>query len=767
MRVPVSLLRRLVDLPDDLDTLVRELNARVSEVEHVHRFPTRDAFGDVHIVELAEATASGGGHTRWRLHGGGHIVVGDRFGVRAGERCAAVMAGGRLPDGTVVETREVVGLASDGVLASEAMLGIGRDSANPLRFAPDTAPDAPPWDALELDDVVLEFDLEPNRPDLFSLVGVARDVGAIWNHPVRLPEMRPLADLPPLASPMLALETPRARAYLAMALDDVTVGPSPQWLQNAVRKLGMRPINAVVDAANLAMMELGEPVHTFDRDALTGDTVQLRMARDGESVTTLDGVTRTLTAECMLVCDAAPARGDSTPIAIAGVMGDARTEVRPSTRRVLLEVAAFDMAAVRRASRRLSLRTEASLRFEKGLPVASIEPAAARLAHLLETLCGARPVALSRVGAPAPARTRIPLDLATLRGRLGMDVSDDTVVRLLEASGCLVHDRVCEAPEHRPDLRIAEDLVEEVGRLHGYVHVVSEAPRMALAAPQPNPWMENARRARRLLTAHGFDEVYLPVWIGDEEVSAFGFDEAGLVRLINPLAENLRWFRPSPLPHLLEAAVQNRKDHGAFAFFEVGRTYARGGDGRLAERQVLGALALGTHDVLAMRDLALAFGRVHGADVTVARAEHPHLHPGRTLRVGAWATIGELHPRLLRRAGLREAPVVLLADLEALAGLTPHAVRFVPPPRFPGITVDVNVTVPARTEAAQVRATLTPGELLRDVSVVDVWPLDQGARITLRLAFQATDRSLAQEEITPLVAQARGLLESAGWSVAG
>ncbi len=767
MRVPVSLLRRLVDLPDDLDTLVRELNARVSEVEHVHRHPPRESFQDVRIVELVEATASREGFTRWRLHDGHHVVVGDRFGVRPGERYAAVLADGRLPDGTRVDARDVAGMPSDGALVSEAMLGIGRDTAHPLRFAPDTAQDAHPWEALELDDVVLEFDLEPNRPDLFSLVGVARDVGAIWNHPVRMPEMRPLDDLPALPAPALALDTPRARAYLAMAIDDVRVGPSPQWLQNAVRKLGMRPINAVVDAANLAMMELGEPVHTFDRDALTGDTVQLRMARDGETVTTLDGVTRTLTAECMLVCDAVPSRGESLPIAIAGVMGDARTEVRETTRRVLLEVAAFDMAAVRRASRRLSLRTEASLRFEKGLPVASIEPAAARLAYLLETVCGARPVALSRVGAPAPARTRIPLDLASLRGRLGMDVSDETIVRLLEASGCVVHDGVCEAPEHRPDLRIAEDLVEEVGRLHGYVHVVSEAPRMALASPRTNPWMENARRARRLLTAHGFDEVYLPVWIGDEEVATYGFEPGGLVRLINPLAENLRWFRPTPLPHLVDAAVQNRKDLSGFAFFEVGRTYARAADGRLAERQVLGALSLGAHDVLDLRELAVAFGRASGADVTVSRAEHPHLHPGRTLRVGDWATVGELHPRLVRRSGLREAPVVLLADLEALAGLAPTAVRFAAPPRFPGITVDVNVTVPARTEAGRVRAAVPASDLLRDVSVVDVWPLSEGARITLRLAFQANDRSLAQDEIVPLVAHARGALEAAGWDVAG
>lgn len=362
MRVPVSLLRRFVPIPVDLDTLVCTLNARVSEIEHIYRFPSRNAFAGVQVVELAQAIEQRDGHTRWRTTTGAMIVVGDVFKVGAGERYAAVLAGGALPDGTKVEARSVAGMASDGALVSEAMLGVGKDAARPLRFAPDTAAGADVWAALELDDVVLEFDLEPNRPDLFSLAGVARDVSAIWDVPFMAPGGLDLTGLPALASPSIRLQTPRARAYLALEMTGLRVGPSPQWLQNAVRKLGMRPINNVVDAANLAMFELGEPMHTFDRARLRSDAIVLRMAQDAEKITTLDGVERALTDECLLVCDG------ERPVAVAGIMGDASSEVHDATTDVIVEVAAFDMAAVRRASRRLALRTEASLRFERVSP---------------------------------------------------------------------------------------------------------------------------------------------------------------------------------------------------------------------------------------------------------------------------------------------------------------------------------------------------------------------------------------------------------------
>lgn len=771
MRVPVSVLRKLVHLPADLDSLVRTLNARVSEVEHVIRFPAREAFAGVSIVEAVRPVQSQGEHTRWEMVGGPHIVVGDRFGVAAGHRYAAVLAGHSLPDGTAIDSRPVAGMASDGALVSEAMLGIGKDAARPLGFGPDTPLGANAWDALELDDVVLEFDLEPNRPDLYSLLGVARDAGAIWSHPVVLPPALDLSALPRAAVPRIELRTPRARGYLAVAMTGVKVGPSPQWLQNVVRKLGMRPINNVVDAANLAMFELGQPLHTFDAKRLQSGAIVLRMAAPGESITTLDAVERALTDECLLVCDG------ERPVAIAGVMGDATSEVDAGTTDVLIESAAFDMAAVRRASRRLSLRTEASLRFEKGLPYWGVHRGAGRLAWLLAEVAGATPVSLTEAGAPPPAAAGIRVDRARIRSRLGMDVPDTEIDRILVAAGATLEGGVALPPEFRPDLRIFEDLVEEVGRVFGYEHVRAEAPRVELQNPRANPGMVVARRARRILAAAGWDEVYLPVWIGEAEADRFGYDAAGLVKLINPLAENLVYFRPSALPALLDAAVQNRKEHARFGVFEVGKVWKRAADGLLVERAHLAGIAMG-ESLLSVRDVLMAFGEASGASLDIGRDADAAFHPGRSLTLGSsggspaghWAAAGELHPRLVRAFGLREAPVAFAVDLQALFGLVPAPVRFVPPPRFPSVEFDLNVTVPDKTEVAAVLAAVPASTMLLQSGVVDIYTLpagglESGARLTLRFVWNAKDRSLTQEEGARAMEGVRSALAGRGWGV--
>ncbi len=808
MRVPLSQLARFftaapgpdgrtfADIP--LDELARELNARVSEVEHIHRHPTREAFRSVVIVQAdqplkkAETTAPGGakdGYTLWQMWAGSpptgagedvrtdvayRIVVADKYGLKAGDRAAAVLAGGTVPDGTKIAPRDVAGMASEGVLVSEAQLGIGKDAARPLIFAPDTPLHADPWTALGGAEVILEFDLEPNRPDLYALAGVARDMGAIWGLTLRLPSGSALGDLPALDLD-LRLDTPRARHYAGAGMSGVRVGPSPQWLQNAIRAFGMRPINTVVDAANLVMLELGQPLHTFDRDRIAGNAIVLRMATPGETITTLDAVRRELTDECLLVCtsDATHPSG-SRPIAIAGVMGDASSEVHAATTDVIIESAAFDMAAVRRASRRLSLRTEASLRFEKGLPLATVQPAMERLCGLLGELCGARATGLSTIGEPVPPPVAIPLDRSNIRGRLGMDVADAEIDRILTASGLVVHADHVLAPEHRPDLRIPQDLVEEIGRIHGYTNVRAEAPTLALRAPETNPVVRLARASRRCLTAAGFDEVYLPVWIGADDIARFQLDPSRLITLINPLASNLTTFRTTALPALLEACIQNRKELASFGLFEVGRVYRRipgnPASGAIDERQHLSGVSLG-RDLLDVRDVLLALGRTLGADVTVARPGRPDfaladvLHPARSLCLGGWATAGELHPRLSRALGLREAPVVFWADLEALLGVQAAPVRFVPPPRHPSVTVDVNVTVGARVEAASVLAAVPETPMLTAREVTDVYPLATGARLTVRLTWNAGDRSLTAEEAAAGTALVREKLGAAGFGV--
>lgn len=776
MRVPVSMLKQLVDFPCPVGELAEIMNARISEVEGIHRFPTRDSFAGVQLVELVNPVDSTEEYTRWAAKtstGDCFMVVGNKYGVQAGQRFAAVLAGDHTPDGIEVHARPVGGLDSDGLLMSEASAGIGADAANPLGVAPEVALDADLYDAFELDDEVLEFDLEPNRSDLFSLVGMARDVSAIFGNPVRLPETL-APNWEPLPQDVLRVDirTGNCTRYAGLEVNGVAVGPSPQWLQNAVRKLGMRPINNIVDAANLAMLELGQPMHTFDRHALKSGIIGLRMANEGESLTTLDGVTRTLTPECMLVVD-----GDK-PVALAGVMGDAASEISTDTRDVFIESASFDMFTVRRCSRRLALRTEASLRFEKGLSQSGALLGMARLAHLLTQLGGDEATVGRFVDAwPNPPGPRvIHFDPVEARARMGMEVPDALIRRRFAALGFVVDDDWnVEVPDTRPDVTLQEDLNEEVGRIHGYHHVESVLPKAPLQAPRRNPVFSRGFLLREVLTGAGFDEVCLGAWIGQDEVEAYGIDPTTLAELKNPLSAQWRFFRPTSLPDLVAAAKLNGKSRTGFRFFEVGKLYGRI-HGTLVERHHLSG-AVDGESFYAARDAVLGLLEALGLEGTVS-TDKPSwalahaFHPGRYASVSAAgktvAVLGQLHPRMQRDLGLDRPLTTFHVDFETLLALEPARVMFTAPPRFPSIAFHLNVLAASRHLAGDLLGTVTDADLshlvrhgIRDVYTGD--GVDEGfKRVTLELEFNNAERSLVQEEVLTQVARLRTALRDAG-----
>lgn len=763
MRLPISLLRRMAPVrtesgPVDVATLATVMNARVSEVEKIHRFPSRQ--------DLAG----------FRIQPGADGVL------------------------TVVD--------ADGKPATEARLGIGADTANPVTLGPDVAPDADLYDVLELEDAVLEFDLEPNRPDLFSLAGMARDAAAIWRSPLHLPARR-AQEWPTQSSVRIAVHAvEKVPRYVAVEVEGVVVGPSPQWLQNAVRKLGMRPINNVVDATNYVMLELGEPMHTFDRKEISTGVIGLRMARPGEKITTLDGVERELTDECLLVVDGDPGDGDGgTPVALAGIMGSAGSGVTEQTESLLIEAASFDMSSVRRASRRLSLRTEASLRFEKGLPEHGVGPAVERLVELLQVVGGPAVRVIGHAEHwPTPrAPRRVQLDPDRLVQRLAMALEPREIDEILQMSGCRVERRqsggaapgrwLVEVPHHRPDLAIPEDLEEEVGRIHGYEAVHSEHPRARTAPVPHNPVFHLADAVREVLLAWGLDEVYLSTWVSDEELTTYGMPSPGadspLVELANPLNVELRYFRPSALPAVMGAVRENRKLYDAFGLFEVGRVYQRDELGRIVETPHLAGALVDPASAerggafYRVRDALLDVGRRLRVSLVVGReplADLPVwangwlLHPGRAATVrlksadgapGALvAVLGELHPRIARAADLKTAPTVFAADLSVLyARAGQDQPRFVAPPRFPSVEAHLNVVVPKGLVSAELLAAADADDLVRR-SVRDVWTgagVPQGyQRLTLELEFNRPDRSLTHPEVMDRVQRIGAALAARG-----
>ncbi len=778
MNVPLSLLRKFVDVPLEAQALADLMNGRIAEVEHVLTFGDRQALADVRVGIFQALVAEDGDLQQWQVLAGGApltLAVQKRHGFQVNGRYAVVPAGGTAPNGSVVEPRPLGPFPSEGMVLSEATLGIGDDASRPFAFAPDVPGDADVYDTLELDDAILVFDLEPNRPDLFSLVGMARDLAAIFESPLRLPEQVD-SNFAPMPSDVLRVEitaTDRVHRYAALEVSGIALATSPQWLQNAVRKLGMRPINNVVDAANLAMMEFGQPLHTFDRQTLQTGVIGLRMAEEGETITTLDGVERTLTDECLLVTDG------QKGIALAGVMGDLNSEITANSQDLLIESATFDMSCVRRCSRRLSLRTEASLRFEKGLPTCNVLPAMARLAHLLEQVGGSQ-VTLGRcadVQVREPPPKRLDFSPSEARTRMSIDVDDATLTRRFTTLGITIEDQGetwgLVLPEHRPDLVIQEDLNEEVGRLHGYDQVKGAVPLAPVVGPRQNPLFAQASSLRRALTGAGLDEVCLGAWFGDEEVAAFGLDTKALVSLRNPIASNLFHFRSSALPDLVKAVVLNRKSLDSVRIFEVGRLFFREGQ-TVEERAHLAGAISGSDNARAparfyeARDALLGALSALGVTATLVPAEGAPswfqlhcFHPGRVVGVQADNRLvgiaGELHPALVAATDLQEAPATFHLDLEALLKQAPSDRRFTPPPRFPSVEYHVNVLAPSRLWSSELLAAVNGAKLtwltrsgVRDVYEGSGVPEGQ-KRVTVELEFNHPERSLTHDEVLPQV----------------
>lgn len=790
MRVPLSLLSKMVSLPKDgdafaVDELAEKMNGRVSEIEHIHRFPSRQAFAGVQVVRLIEVVETTEDYQRWTATAGGkhvHMVVGTKYGVQAGQAFAGVLDGDSLPDGTLVSARKVGGLDSDGLLLSELSAGVGADAGHPLGFGPDVADGADAWETLGLDDVVLEFDLEPNRSDLFSLVGMARDVSAIYGTPLCSPILADASDWG-TSELNIDLQTQACTRYAAVELSGVGAGPSPQWLQNAVRKLGMRPINQIVDAANLAMFELGQPMHTFDRAHISSGTIGLRMAREEERITTLDGTERTLTPECLLVTDG------ETPVALAGIMGDAHSEIGADSTSIVIESAHFDMFTIRRASRRLALRTEASLRFEKGLAPSRVLPGMQRLVQILTELGeDVRVHGMVDAWPEPPTQHRILFDPSEARARLGMDVPNALIQSRFEALGHSVQVvsetqwQVDVAP-WRPDLLIQADLNEEVGRIHGYEHVVSELPSASLQPPSDNPVFSKGFAARDTLTGLGFDEVYLGVWVGQEQLERYALRPETLIRLTNPLHSHLEYFRPSALPDLVEAVRENRKSLPAFKLFELAKVYGKI-DGQAVDRNHLSGVVAGAgadaagQRFFTARDAALdtLISLGLAPEVLVGPAPTwalPHcFHPGRQALIQVQGKvvgfIGELHPGLVTSLGLSEPFSSFHIDFESVMAMVGERVNFTPPPRFPGMKVHVNVLAPAKMLAKDLLRAVNGATLERQSAarVLDVYAgkgVPEGhKRVTVELEFNHPERSLRSEEVDAWIQSLKGHLDGQG-----
>ncbi len=793
MRVSLRWLAEWIPLPAPAEEIARRLTAAGLEVDAIETVgPDLSAVVVGEVRErLAHPNADRLSLCRVDLGGGEEPVsiVCGAPNVAAGQKVAVLRPGGRFPDGTRLKKARIRGVESEGMICSERELGLSDEHQGILVLDPRAPVGAPLSEVLEVGDTVLEVALTPNRGDCASMLGIAREVRAQFGGELRLPPAEPREGARPASAEVaIRIEDLEGCArYVARVVQGVRPGPSPQWLRDKLEAAGMRSIDVIVDVTNLVMLELGQPLHAFDLAKLRGRRICVRRALPDEKLVTLDGETRTLAADDLVIADAERA------IALAGVMGGAETEVRADTRDVLIESAQFHPTRVRRTARRLGLQSESSYRFERGVDPAGVPRAADRAARLIAELAGGEVSsgAVEALGAPLPQTDVVRLDPALPNRLLGLELGPAQVGELLGRVGIAAEpgpegELVCRVPSHRNDLALPVDLVEEVARVYGYDRIPTTMPVVTLAPVVLPARLRLLDAVRDSLCASGLSEVRIPPWMSSADLDTLRIPARDprrrTVRLVNSIVEGMPLLATTRAAGLLRAVQRNlARQADRLALFETASLYlAREDPTRLPEEPpaVAGLLAhaprarLWGGDPPIFYELKGVLERLLldlGYPVAFrGGAVDPWLHPGAAVAVFAagaqLGSLGELHPEVATAFGL-ELPCALF-ELR----LDPLLERPAEPRELgeisdqPAVRRDCAILVDRDVPSAEVLDAVRgcAGALLVGLELFDRYT-GEGVPagklgLAFRMVFQRTDRTLRDEEVQRVTDRVRATL---------
>ncbi|MES9523404.1 phenylalanine--tRNA ligase subunit beta [Streptomyces capoamus] len=818
MRVPLSWLREYVDLPateTGRDVQAKLISAGL-EVETVEQLGADLkgplVVGQVLTIEELEGfkkpirfctvdvgQANGTGEPQEIVCGARNFAVGDKVVV--------VLPGATLPGGFSIAARKTYGKTSHGMICSGDELGMGDDGSHGIIvLPPETEVGKDAIELLELVDEVLDIAVTANRGDCLSIRGVARETAIAYGLPLRDPALLDVPAPNAYGYPVQVADPFGCDRFTARTVSGLSPeARSPIWLQRRLQKVGMRPISLAVDVTNYVMMELGQPLHAYDRTLVQG-AIGVRRAEEGEKLVTLDGVERTLHSEDLVITD------ERGPIGLAGVMGGANTEIADheatedgvnATTDVVIEAAHFDAVSIARTARRHKLLSEASRRFERGVDPQAAAAAAQRTVDLLVLLAGGTAEAgVTEIVAPsAPHTITVPADHPDKVA--GVEYGRETVVRRLQEVGCDVYGQdelIVTVPSWRPDLADANDLAEEVIRLEGYENLPSTLPRLPSGRGLTHRQRLH-RRVGRALAGAGYVEAPNYPFVSEQVFDQFGLDADDparrVVKLVNPLSDEEPALRTTLLPGLL-GALRRNAGRGAhdLALFETGLVFHPREEQRVATHLPVDRRP--TEEEIAALDAALpeqprhvavvlagareqagwwgrgrptdwadaveaarTVAREAGAELVVRRGQYGPWHPGRCAELAVVADgaervvghAGELHPRVVKALGLPERTCAAELDLDALEAVgdgVPQAPRI---SSFPVATQDVALVVDQFVPHADVEAALREGagELLESIRLFDVYEnaeqLGDGKKsLAYALRFRASDRTLTVDE---------------------
>lgn len=724
------------------------------------------------------------------------VIVCGAPNIQVNQKVIVAMVGAQLPGGITIQSTSLRGVVSQGMICSLQEIGFS-DNVVPKKYAKGifVLDDAAPLgmdvvDYLKLNDPILSLDLTPNRADALSTWGVVYEVAAILDreiHPKTEPPVIYHEAVTLLDQVGIHIEDPQTSGLFTLRLiDNVTVRESPLWLQVRLMKMGMRPLNTIVDITNYMMLLYGQPLHAYDFDRLPSGQIGLRMARPGEKLVTLDGQERTLSEDDMIIT-----AGD-VPVGLAGVMGGFDTEVTETSRTILLESAHFNPTAVRKTAKRYALRSEASLRNEKGINMATVEEAGQAAAALMARLSGGQVIqGLVRVqNDPIPDR-RLTLKYQTIPEKLGFPLSVDEIKAILgrlrfDATFGQDHFEVI-IPPRRGDIAIEADILEEIARIYGYSNIPAILPQVS---GQPGAFTNTQkfiRRSRQILEGFGLHQVISYILTSDANAGLFKSDTASLVRLALPMSEERTTLRQSLFPALLEVTQFNRARQAKdIAIYETGRVFLGQEAQTLpVEEERLAILLSGVkgspswlypvceYDFYDLKGMAEAYFEAMGlSDLVTYQADGASelMHPGRTAAIlfqgESIGLMGQVHPRLAQDYDLSQATFYLEVNLSRLLDYQRPAMTYQAIPKYPSTSRDIALLVDQEVVHAQLVKAIQSiaGPFLQSVELFDRY---QGEKIgegkqslAYRLIFQNPEDTLRDQEVNDIMTQIENALKA-------
>ena len=774
MKLSTNFVKDYVDIDVDLKTLAEDMTKAGNEYDSAEKIINATNLVIGEVLECEEHPDSDHLHV-CKVNVGNEVlqIVCGAPNVRVGLKVVVALEGAKLPGDFTIKRSTIRGVESCGMMCSLAELGIESKfltdkDKNGIHELPENAiPGEDPIKFMKLDDEVIDFDLTANRGDLLSILGMAYEIGAIYDKKVRDIDLSHKENSEDINNEFkVEVNTDNCSIFLAKKVKNVTIKESPDFIKNRLIASGIRPINNVVDISNYVMLETGQPLHYYDADTLNGK-IEVRMAKNGEKLTTLDEIERTLKEDDIVISDGNKAIG------LAGVMGGLETEITENTKNIIIEAAIFDAIKVRKTSKEI-LRSEASSRFEKGLDPNRTYMAIERSCNLLEKYADAEVVSgLAKFDETNKEDTKIDITFEKINSVLGLEVPKDAVVDTFrrlgftsEVEGETVHVSV---PKRRLDISIKEDLIEEVGRIYGVDNIQGKLPELPMKAGSYN---KTIRQIRNKMIALGLNETLSYILVNDKEALKYAVSPEGAegIGLLDPMTEERNTLRYSIIPSLVKIYEYNKaRSQKDICIFEIGKGFYKKGE-EYVENTKLSVLMTGEYyagitdnkqvdfyTIKGVTEEILNYIGYEGRYSFVIKNELPkEYHPYQTAEISVnndiVGIVGRLHPEQFK-----DAVYVMEINLDKLLDKKVGKMKYKEISKYPSVKKDIAVVVSKDIEAQSIAMAIkkAAGKLLLSSNVFDVYEgigIEPGKKsLAYSLEFGAQDRTLTDEEIATTI----------------